>query len=120
MRAAAEAMATMVIGMEVETAIVVDLEGEESEEEESEEEEFGEEVGLLELSVGWVLEFGLLVVVVGLSGEEGEFDFVIVGVYTSFHSQFVVSRKNVVGLKSLFSSLPNARIIISPSVITAE
>ena len=114
--AAAEARANIVMGTDVDIAILLDLEGEEDAGEPGD----GSEgvLALLE-TVGWVFELGLFVAAAGLSGEEGEVDF-IVGVYISCHSHFCVSRENVVGLRLLFASFPNARIIMSPLVIMAE
>lgn len=76
--AAAEARATIVIGMEVDTAIVVFLEEVSASAESLE----GLEVVLASPVVvesGFEL-LGLLVVVVGLSGEEGDVEDVVVGV----------------------------------------
>ena len=75
--AAAEARATIVIGTDVDTAIVVILEEVSASAESLE----GSEVVLASpVVVEWGFELlGLLVVVVGLSGEEGDVD-VVVGV----------------------------------------
>jgi hypothetical protein len=71
--AAAEARATIVIGTDVDTAIVVFLEEVSASADSLE----GSEVVLASLVVVGLELLGLLVVVVGLSGEEGDEDVVV-------------------------------------------